>query len=110
MPFLESCKAVSDDQLVADVLIIDGCALLHILHPTFSKTFQEYGDNVFGTYILDQLRKHRLVDVVWDVYIVNSLKAATRERGSKGCRRRVTPSTAVPANWEEFLACSDNKT
>ena len=49
------------------------------------------------------------VDIVWDTHKVDSLKSSTREKRGKGIRRRVTPSTAVPKNWQDFLRVDDNK-
>ncbi|CAC5409047.1 unnamed protein product [Mytilus coruscus] len=50
------------------------------------------------------------LDVVWDEYFSNSLKASTRCKRGKGVRRRVLPDSRVPGNWEEFLRINDNKT
>ena len=49
------------------------------------------------------------VDIVWDTYKVVSLKSSTREKRGKGIRRRVTSSTAVPKDWQDFLHFDDNK-
>ena len=49
------------------------------------------------------------LDVVWDEYIADSLKAETRTRRGKGTRRRVEPSNTIPGNCQEFLRINDNK-
>ena len=50
------------------------------------------------------------MDLVFDVYRKNSLKAATRVKRGKGRTRMVAPETKVPGNWNEFLRCDSNKT
>ena len=50
------------------------------------------------------------VDVVWDVYKEDSLKTQTRQNRGYGSRLRVESNTKVPANWNSFLRCDENKT
>ena len=50
------------------------------------------------------------VDIVYDVYLLDSLKRTTREKRGKGVRKRVSPQTRIPSNWQEFLRVSENKT
>lgn len=50
------------------------------------------------------------MDIVWDIYIDNSLKSHTRKERVKGTRRRVSADTMLPANWHSFLRCDSNKT
>ena len=64
---------------------------------------------MFLPYILSQLQHVSRVDVVWDDYLLNSLKAETRSKRRKGVRRRVEPSNAIPGNWPEFLRIDDSK-
>ena len=52
--------------------------LMQMLHPKLSKTFHEYARSVFMPYVLRQLEQVTRLDVVWDVYMEDSLKAATR--------------------------------
>ena len=49
------------------------------------------------------------MDVVWDVYVTDSLKSTTRQKRGKGVRRRVAPTTAIPQNWKDFLRVDENK-
>ena len=67
-----------------DAIILDGAAVVHMLHPGTARTFQDYADTVFGSYILSQLQNTNRVDTVWDVYMENSLKATMREKRGKG--------------------------
>ena len=65
---------------------------------------------MFGPYISSQIDKTRRVDVVWDVYLPDSLKWTTRQKRGKGVRRRVSPSTRIPKSWKDFLRVGDNRT
>ncbi|XP_014678763.1 PREDICTED: uncharacterized protein LOC106818580 [Priapulus caudatus] len=81
-----------------------------MLKPVGAKTFQEYSTLIFLPYLRAQLRNAIRVDIVWDVYLEESLKFATREKRGKGIRRRVAASNTIPGNWQEFLRLADNKT
>jgi hypothetical protein len=50
------------------------------------------------------------VDVVWDTYVVGSLKEATREKRGSGIRRKVAGQTKLPKQWMSSLRDPDNKT
>ncbi len=65
---------------------------------------------MFLPYISKYLETAKKVDVVWDTYIRNSLKASTRERRDKGIRRRVSATTLLPMKWDDFLRVAENKT
>lgn len=92
-----------------EAVSIDGAAAVHMLKPGAAKTFQAYADNVFVPYILSQLTGTNRIDIVWDVYQTNSLKATTRQRRGKGTRRRVESGTLMPKNWKDFLSVEENK-
>ena len=64
---------------------------------------------MFLPYIVSQTQHASRVDVVWDEYHPESLKAETRSKSGKGVRRHVAPSTAIPGNWKEFLGIDENK-
>ena len=49
------------------------------------------------------------LDIIWDEYVPNSLKATTREKRGRGIRRRVQSLTTVPKNGKEFLRVDENK-
>ena len=52
----------------------------------------------------NQLATTQRVDIVWDVYIADSLKNTTGQKRGKGIQRRVAP------NWIDFLRVDENKT
>uniref|UniRef100_UPI00358E697A uncharacterized protein n=1 Tax=Myxine glutinosa TaxID=7769 RepID=UPI00358E697A len=81
-----------------------------MLRPIGIKTFQEYATQVFLPYVKAQLRNVMRIDIIWDVYLDESLKTTARENRGKGVRRRVALSNMIPGNWQEFLRLADNKT
>ena len=91
------------------VSIIDGAAIVNMLRPGAAKKFSDYAMQVFTPYIMSQLQQVNRLDVVWDQYFPESLKAETRSKRGKGIRRRVEPQNAIPGNWQEFLRINDNK-
>ena len=78
------------------------------MNPGMAATFKDYADFVFKPYILKQFEVVQRVDVVWDVYLEDSLKSTARERRWAGTRRRVTSSSRRPKNWKSFLQVSAN--
>ena len=72
---------------------------------------EEYAATVFIPYISRCFQFIERVDIVWDRYVKNSLKTTTREkRGqAKGVRRKVSASTKLPGNWQDFLHDDTNK-
>lgn len=97
-----------------DVKIFDGAALVHTLDPktatTSVKTFKDYAECVFLPYLKRQLVHVTRVDVVWDAYKADSLKAHTREGRGTGEALRVSDKTRLPHNWKSFLRVDRNKT
>ena len=80
-----------------------------MLEPKTSRTFDEYFSIVFATYVLKQLENAKRVDLVWDVYLDDSLKKSLREKGGAGQRRKVMGSTRIPCDWKSFLRVDGNK-
>ncbi|KAG7170720.1 hypothetical protein Hamer_G013550 [Homarus americanus] len=90
-------------------IILDGPAVVEILKPGGSRTFQEYSTAVFIPYIESQLEYRSRPDLVWDCYLKSrSLKATVRCNRGKGTRRRGTASGPLPSNWQNFLRNSDS--
>ena len=63
-----------------EVVILDGAAIVNMLAPGTTKTFSEYATQVFLPYATSQLQHASRVDVVFDEYLPDSLKAATRKK------------------------------
>ena len=109
--FLEDAIEEQDDITPSvEVVVLDGPAIVHMLKPAAASTFREYAQDVFLPYVEHQLDKAHRVDVVWDDYRTDSVKAQMRDMRGKGIRRRVEPNNAVPKNWAEFLRINENKT
>jgi hypothetical protein len=100
----------ASDTPVVDALLLDGAVIVNILKPGASSTFKEYADKVFLPYLSRQLRCVKRLDIVWDEYLPDSLKATARSQRGIGVRRRVQPDTRLPGNWEAFLRNDENKT
>ena len=92
-----------------DAKIIDGPTIVHMLKTDIATSFQSYAEEVFAPHILTYLQNTGRVDIIWDVYIAESLKASTRLRRGTGVRRRVAPIAKLPKNWKEFLSVDENK-
>lgn len=107
---LESLAQPAEARPQVTALILDGAVIVQMLSPGTSQTFDDYVKNVFIPYIQHQLQHVERLDIVWDVYNTDSLKATTREKRGKGVRRRVERSSKVPSNWQTFLRVNENKT
>ncbi|CAH3168150.1 unnamed protein product, partial [Porites evermanni] len=80
-----------------------------MIKPGTEKTFSRYAEQSFLPYVKTQLRHVKRVDIVWDEYVENSLKATTRSDRGAGVRRRVAANNQLPHNWKEFLRVDENK-
>ena len=89
-----------------NTIIIDTVAIVNMMKPEVEKTFAGYAEKSFLPFFEAQLRHTHRVDIVWDEYIENSLKATTRSHRGAGVRRRVTPTNQPPCN---FLREDSNK-
>ena len=89
--------------------VFDGAALVHLLPTVSVTTFDEYADSIFIPHLVRQLENCSWLDLVWDTYITDSIKASTRERQGQGIRRKVAGKNKVPTNWKSFLRDERNK-
>ena len=106
--FKKLCPA-QEDVPDADVLILDGAAIVNMPKPDARQTFQDYTDNVFIKYLERQLCRVSRIDIAWDIYKPDSLKSMACSRRDKGVRRRVESRTRAPSNWQSFLLEDENK-
>ena len=90
-------------------MILDGTAVVQMQNCGTTRTFKDYGELVFALYISAQLEKCNRVDLVWDVYVLASLKASTRQKRGKGTRKRVAASTVMPKNWNPLYVSMRTK-
>lgn len=98
-----------EPQVQFDAGIFDGAVVVHALPVTGVNKFEDYADNVFIPYLSGQ--RSQRVDVIWDSYVPDSLKEATRQlqKRGKGIRRNVSGGTKLPSKWIDFLRDSVNK-
>ena len=69
---------------MVQVNILDDAAIINMLRPGTVKTFQNYATDVFVPYITSQLQYVSRLDIIWDVYVPERLKADTRSKRGKG--------------------------
>ena len=98
---MEDLAVPIDERPTVDVTILDGAAIVNMLKSSIGKTFAAYAQNA----ILPHLKKHlqqtqKRLDLVWDQYDPESLKATARLRRGKGVRRRVDPA---PFQFQETV-------
>ena len=92
-----------------NVVIIDGAAVVNMVKPGNERTFSDYAASSFIPYIRAQLSYVTRLDIVWDEYLENSLKATTRGKRGSGVRQCVVANNKLPRNWKEFLLVDQNK-
>ncbi|KAH3833203.1 hypothetical protein DPMN_106506 [Dreissena polymorpha] len=97
-----------------EVSILDGAAIVQSLDPNRSDmrvlTFSDYALKLVLPFISKQLMSVNRIDVVWDTYRPDSLKAHTTQSRGTGDKIRVNGSTRIPANWKSSLRVDENKT
>ena len=106
----ESHVTLPDNEPQADVITIDGSALVNVLPPRTSKTFENYAPLDVLLTIRAYSIKYERTDIVFDIYRPSRLKAEARSKRGHGARRRVTSRCKGPSNWSNFLRNNDNNT
>ena len=89
LPCIKGDMTLSATEPVTEAAVLEGSVLVNIIKPETSKTFQDYADGVFAAAIKKELIKFDRVDIVFDRYKKDSLKATTRKKRGKGIRRKV---------------------
>ena len=87
----------------AFVKLIDGASMVHFLKPDTSiKTFHDYAEKKVIPFTEKHLATVKCIDVIWDRYISDSLKATTRESRGAGERQRLPRdgNGKMPKNWK----------
>ena len=107
---LENLSAARSEAPAVMNITLDGPAIVQMLKPWVSKSFEVYAKEAFLPYISLQLCKATRVDLVWDVYLSDSLKGTTKLKRRQGIRRRVVGTEVIPGNWQKFLGVDSNNT
>ena len=102
-------SVLSDPPSSYDCMVFDGAVIVHCLPTKAVGTFNEYAEKVFIPYISKHLQHFTRVDIVWDLYIPDSLKESTREKRGKSVWKKVSGQTKLPGNWIDFLHDPSNK-
>ena len=92
-----------------DFTITDDAAFINALTPDANQTFKEYAAQKFKPRIAKRLSNVLRIDVVFDVYLENSLKNSARLHHGEGSGKRVKDNYKVPTNWKTFLHHSENR-
>ena len=106
---LDDLSEAQSEAPKVSTVVIDGAAIVQMLKPGAAETFEQYAHQVFLPYILGQLQHASRLDLVWDSYVADSLKATIRVKRGKGVRQRVAESAPIPVNWQVFLRVDLNK-
>ncbi len=64
---------------------------------------------VFNKYVEKELDTCERIDIIWDDYKHDSLKATARNNRGKRIRIKVNKQVKVPRNFQDFLRYSKNK-
>ena len=72
----------------ADAQLMYGAHMVHFSDASI-KSFRDYADNKVIPYVERPLANTKRVDVIWDRYLPDSLKATTRQRRGAGIRQRM---------------------
>ena len=91
-------------------IVLDGAANVQMLKPATCKNFREYAQQIFIPYMSTRLQSSSRLDLVWDIYTADSLKANKRAKCGKEVCRCVVAEAAIPRNWQNFLRVDTNKT
>jgi hypothetical protein len=75
--------------------VFDGAAVVQMIRSSAAKMYGDYSKNIFWPFILNSEGTITRIDVVFDAYIEESLKAETRERRGKGIIISVKVDTPV---------------
>ena len=116
--YLVACLEANIDKYTehpdVDIRVLDGAAIVQVLDPKKARvhvrTFGEYASDVFLPVIYKHLNEVAHVEVIWDTYRPESLKAFTRQMRGSGEHVRFSDKTKLPSNWKSFLRNDKNKT
>ena len=86
---LKKVHPLSSEVPVTDAVILDGAVIVSMVQPRGCKTFQDYAENCFIPYLQTEVRNATRLDIVWDIYLPNSLQSAIREKRGAEKRQRV---------------------
>ena len=84
--------------------VVDGAVVVQAVLPQGSNSSEQYCRKDFAGYILRfQQQGLACIDVIFNVYLEQSIKSATRSKWGQGKRIKVVKGTPLPRNWKFFL-------
>ncbi|KAL8599495.1 hypothetical protein ACOMHN_065946 [Nucella lapillus] len=106
---LEEVSDAKTETPVTTCIVLDGAAIIQMLKPAASKTFEEYVQQIVIPYMSTKLQTVSRLDLVWDTYLADSLKGSTCAKRGQGVQRHVVAAAVIPGNWQNFLRVDSNK-
>ena len=79
-----------------DTIISDGAAVVQMISPNTSQTFQQYSRNELHIFLMHKINKVKCPNIVFDIYKNHSIKSTARERRGFGRRIKVSCKTPIP--------------
>ena len=93
-----------------EMIVIYGVVLVYLNPPKHSRTFGEYRESELGEQLERLAVPVSQLNLVFDVYSEDSLKAETQEGRENGARVSVKDSTPIHSNFKKFFSHNDNET
>ena len=75
-----------DKQPTVDDIVVEDLALINMYQPTGQRTFKEQFEEKMKPFLQEKVTHANLLDVVWNIYLENSLKTTTRQKRGDGSR------------------------
>ncbi|KAK3910021.1 Microtubule-associated protein VP7 [Frankliniella fusca] len=94
---------VSSECPAVDAKILDGAAMVNMVRPEVSVTFDDYVHKQFFKFLENESKTVKRVDIVWDRYYKDSLKGMTREKRGEGCRLKVSLTTKAVSMSDDMF-------
>ena len=92
------------DKTQVEAAILDGAVIVNILKPYNCQTFDD-----FIPYLTKELQDVERLDIVWDMYLADSLKNSAKTKRGQSVRWKISEKGKLPSNWQTFLRCDENK-
>ena len=86
LPCLEQVHSAYSDGPKVTCTIVDGAAIIQMLKPSSVKTFNDYAHVIFIPSLNRKFESMSRVDLVWDRYLSDSLKAVAEQSVGLGFR------------------------
>ena len=91
-------------------IVIDASFLIQLLKLGTSASIGEFIHGVIIPYLKGLLLIYKRVDIIFDVYLLKSLKYELRVTRGVGEMKRVRLTTKMPRNFRAFLCVDEHKT